>query len=1093
MADTDVQGMLVRIEATTAQLRREIALGENAVARASDKIDGNLADVDKAFDRTGNNAGLMQRSVTSAFTGMGLAATAAVAGLVAITTKTAEYAQEITNLAALSNTSTTDFQRLAAGAKTVGVEQGKLADIFKDTTDRAGEFITRGGGEMADFFKEIAPRVGVTAQMFANLSGPQALQLYYSSLEKAGLNQQQMTTYMEAMADEATALIPLLRNNGQGFKESGDNAEALGNILSGIQVAELVKVNQSIVELEASFAGATRQLVVGMLPGIESVTERLNTMSRSGVTEGLGAGISFLADNLNILAAIMGGKVAAAFVGYLTNLVASTAASVQSRSANIAQAASAVEVAIANRTAAQSAVERAEREAIAARGTAVQTQMSIQLAQARMAERAATAQLAIAQTALKTASTGVLALLGGPAGIAALAIGAGIAFLTMGSNAQAAAKNLDDLKGPLDQLILKFRQMTAEQRAGALVRWSEQQSAAVQKAGEEYSALETQMKNALIGPRSNAAGTALFRELTQEMAEARKTGASIIPILEKATAHGVSQKTIDSWKKQAEQFSDADVTARTAADSIKALQAEASKPVKVAGSDNSAATNAANTYLKQLEKQQHTLQDKTALEQADRYIVENKIDSEGALAAQIRERAKAIDAVKEAEKAATKSTADSAKATKQADTALDQHIKTAQTSFEALKKTYDPVGAASDQLKEKTDELGLLFQAQQISLAEYTQGLGWLQEQYDSTVQSATGMSQAMQYQAELEKQLSTSREAYDAMANSVGMGDKESERNRARIDLERETTNKILALQTELANATTEKQRSELERQIALTREYGPKQLAAMQEGWKKIDAAQATWQLGAKSAYANYQEDAANVAGQTNQLFTNAFGSMEDSLASFTTTGKLSFKSFANSVISDMARIGAKRAVSGLLGSVMSFGVKAAGSYFGGAASAGSTIAGYTGTDFSSFTPGAVQAKGGAWANGVKLFAKGGAFTNGIVSTPTAFGMSGGQAGVMGEAGPEAIMPLTRASDGSLGVRTVGGSSEPGGSTSIEIHTTIEVASNGSTTTTTDATSANAGARALADQMSAAAQAVVNKGLATGGVIRQAINGRL
>ena len=45
--------------------------------------------------------------------------------------------------------------------------------------------------------------------------------------------------------------------------------------------------------------------------------------------------------------------------------------------------------------------------------------------------------------------------------------------------------------------------------------------------------------------------------------------------------------------------------------------------------------------------------------------------------------------------------------------------------------------------------------------------------------------------------------------------------------------------------------------------------------------------------------------------------------------------------------------------------------------------------------------------------MFANGGAFSNGIVSKPTAFSM-----GLMGEAGPEAIMPLSRMSDGSLGV---------------------------------------------------------------------------
>lgn len=73
-----------------------------------------------------------------------------------------------------------------------------------------------------------------------------------------------------------------------------------------------------------------------------------------------------------------------------------------------------------------------------------------------------------------------------------------------------------------------------------------------------------------------------------------------------------------------------------------------------------------------------------------------------------------------------------------------------------------------------------------------------------------------------------------------------------------------------------------------------------------------------------------------------------------------------------------------------------------------------------------------GGLLAQGVAgLFASGGAFSQGkvmpfasggIVSGPTYFPMRGGT-GLMGEAGPEAIMPLTRGADGKLGVRAAGG----------------------------------------------------------------------
>ncbi|MDP9571477.1 UNVERIFIED_ORG: hypothetical protein J2W66_001962 [Agrobacterium larrymoorei] len=70
----------------------------------------------------------------------------------------------------------------------------------------------------------------------------------------------------------------------------------------------------------------------------------------------------------------------------------------------------------------------------------------------------------------------------------------------------------------------------------------------------------------------------------------------------------------------------------------------------------------------------------------------------------------------------------------------------------------------------------------------------------------------------------------------------------------------------------------------------------------------------------------------------------------------------------------------------------------------------------------PGGLYANGGAFAGGVQKFANGGAFSNSIVNKPTLFPFAKGT-GLMGEAGPEAIMPLTRDGSGRLGVSALGG----------------------------------------------------------------------
>ena len=683
MADADVQGMLIRIEATTAQLRQEIARGDAAVAQSAGKIDSSLGKIDSGFDRTGSNASALQRAVSSAFTGIGLASAAAVAGLVAITVKTTNYAQEVKNLSSLANSSVTDFQRFAAGAKTVGVEQGKLGDIFKDTTDRVGEFIQRGGGEMADFFKEIAPKVGVTAQMFAKLSGPEALQLYYSSLEKAGLNQAQMTTYMESMADEATALIPLLRNNGAGFKDFGDRAEKAGQILKSFEIDQLVEVNQSIKALEGSFEGASRQLVLGMLPGIQSVTDRLTSMSNNGAMEALGTGVGFLADHLNILAAVMGTKVAASFLGYVQSLGASALASAEARAANIAQAASAIDAAAANQIAAQSAVARAEKEAIAARGTAVQTQMSIQLAEARLAERAATSQLVAAQTGLKAASGSLLSIFGGPAGIAALAIGAGIAFLTMRDNTSMLEKKLGDLADPLDKLTERFDKLNRATQAVTLRELQENIADTQSKIGQMSGAMADKFENDLrnmgaAGADGLMAGLVSLPADTQAaldlVRKASKDQASGMTVDWKAVADqlrtmpGVTEEMAQALESSQSPVTDLSAVLQKQQQTLAALTAETDKNTASQNQNSAAkgiASAAGEKYIGELTKQLQTAQDKTFVEQANRFIAENKDLTEGQIVA-IKSLAAARDSQKAADDAATQSTKDGTSAAKDA-------------------------------------------------------------------------------------------------------------------------------------------------------------------------------------------------------------------------------------------------------------------------------------------------------------------------------------------------------------------------------------------------------------------------------------------
>lgn len=211
----------------------------------------------------------------------GAVATGATA-LTAITVSTINSAKEISNLSQVAGSSTTEFQKYAAGAKLVGIEQEKLADIFKDVNDKVGDFLNTGGGALADFFTNIAPKVGVTADDFRNLSGPQALGLYVQSLQKANVSQADMTFYMEAIASDATALTPLLLNNAEGFKTLGDAAEASGAILDEKTIRSANELQAATWLIEQSVTGLKNQIAAQLLPALSDMAVGLLGVNNEG-------------------------------------------------------------------------------------------------------------------------------------------------------------------------------------------------------------------------------------------------------------------------------------------------------------------------------------------------------------------------------------------------------------------------------------------------------------------------------------------------------------------------------------------------------------------------------------------------------------------------------------------------------------------------------------------------------------------------------------------------------------------------------------------------------------------------------------------
>jgi len=196
---------------------------------------------------------------------------------------------------------------------------------------------------------------------------------------------------------------------------------------------------------------------------------------------------------------------------------------------------------------------------------------------------------------------------------------------------------------------------------------------------------------------------------------------------------------------------------------------------------------------------------------------------------------------------------------------------------------------------------------------------------------------------------------------------------------------------------------RASRERMLEVERGFQSQRLALM-----------ADWRVGANAALEDYLASAADVASQSRDLFSNAFSGAEDAIVEFVKTSKLSFSDLADSIISDLARIAAKQMITGLFGNMMS------GLFGKGSSAPSASFASGFGNNTSWLTGGPTpHAKGGVYDSPSLS-----AYSGGVYSSPQLFAFAKG-AGVFGEAGPEAIMPLRRGADGRLGVAATGAGS--------------------------------------------------------------------
>ncbi|WP_410695215.1 phage tail tape measure protein [Citrobacter freundii] len=355
--------------------------------------------------------------------------------------------------------------------------------------------------------------------------------------------------------------------------------------------------------------------------------------------------------------------------------------------------------------------------------------------------------------------------------------------------------------------------------------------------------------------------------------------------------------------------------------------------------------------------------------------------------------------------------------------------KTADTYDKLIKQQKEQIALAG----QNTELAKLKYQVSQGELTSLTEAQKQTLLQNAALIDQQKIREQLAAYEANLADSNASARASNQAELTGYGQGSRARERMQEMLRIREEFQQKNVDLQRQYQSGDISE---DLYRQeLALNKRYLDERLRDQESYYSASDAQRSDWTTGMREGFANWADTASDYASQSADLVNNAMSGLVGNISDALAGNKVDWEDWASSVLQSMQKIILNAMLVDSLRSASNSGFfSSIGGMFGAGAGAAS----------GSTPSGAYNSA----ASGIKLNAKGGAYaseslsaySNSIVSTPTYFAFAKG-AGLMGEAGPEAIMPLTRSADGSLGVRMVGspGSTSGGGDTIIHQHFNI------------------------------------------------------
>ena len=321
-------------------------------------------------------------------------------------------------------------------------------------------------------------------------------------------------------------------------------------------------------------------------------------------------------------------------------------------------------------------------------------------------------------------------------------------------------------------------------------------------------------------------------------------------------------------------------------------------------------------------------------------------------------------------------------------------------------------------LVEQRDTLGLTTEAAERYRIEVAKGSDAdraralsLYDEIQAWNESEKAIQRAMdsgrQYLA-FQQELEAFQQRMSLEAAGVGMSDRQREIASQEFAIRQEYAQKRLELEQAQQVASTALDQAQYEERLRRLQEFEDLKLLSVQDSAAARAAAEADWANGARRALQTYADDAANIAAQTEGLFTNAFGRMEDALVDFAMTGKLDLSELVRGIGEDLIRMlikmGLQMAANAILGNTI--------------AAASTAMAAATGTAMAAaYAPAAALASLASFgANSAPAMA-GISSTVGLAQGLAFAGMfdnggtiPSGQWGIAGEYGPEIIQGPAR-----------------------------------------------------------------------------------